>query len=321
MWICLRKNPRGSSGFARYQSEKCYRQEGNLDEPDRWVAALGLRIVGDCDCGLRRAARLASARRFSQRVAVDIRLGQIYRRGLVWECGNSRPPVRELVYGRGLQFRRGPSGVAVCRVGAVFLYGGDGGGRARVGGGVFFRQPGAELHVAAGEEGTIPPRGRRPIRGGPGLPPRGQRPVRGDPGVGGVVGRDAAGYQPVPVLLQPIGHSGAVADCADAGSAEPRDAFACNAAAGAGFGWDRPAVCADGADQNYGCLSGACGGVGDGAAARAEAEAGVALCAGRGDDGCRRVWPVDGDDCRFWPVRRLQILLSHCECLPEADGD
>ncbi len=266
---------------------------------------MGLRTLGACDCGLCRAARLAFARRFSQRVAVDVRLGEIYRRGLVRECGHSRAPVRELVYGRGLQPGDGSSCVAVCGVGAVLLYGRDGGGRARAGRGMFLRQSGAELPAAADERTALPPRGRRP--------------VRGDPPVGGAARRDAAGYQPLPLLLQPVGYSGALADRADAGGVELGCTPARIPAAGAGFGLDRPAVCADGADQNHGCFSGAGGGVGDGAAAREQAESGGAMRRGERMRCRGHLWFVDGADCRFWSARRLQILLF-CEHLPQASG-
>ena len=66
--------------------------------------------------------------------------------------------------------------------------------------------------------------------------------------------RDAAGDQPVSLLLQPAGDSGADADRADAGGAESGGAAAATAPAGAGVGCDRPAVHADDADQDDGAF-------------------------------------------------------------------
>src|SRR5580698_6850391 len=172
--------------------------------------------------------------------------------------------------------------MAVCGVGAVFLYGRDSGGGAGAGGGLFLSEPGADVPVAAWARTAVPPRGRGPVRRGP--------------GVDGVAGSDAGGDQPLSLLLQPAGDSGAAGDRSDFGSAEPGGAVAEDEAADDGFGWNRTAVCADVADEDDGCISGSSGWVGDDCAALGEAKAGDEVRAGGGGERGCRIWRVDGVD-------------------------
>ena len=131
------------------------------------AAAVGKRGVGACDSWFRGAACVASESGFSQRIALDLRLGKIHRRGLVWGRGHSRASVWALVHGR--RFQRGchAAGMAVCGVGAVFLYRRDGGGGARAGSRLLFREPGADLPAAAQERAAIP--GDEDLSAGSGL--------------------------------------------------------------------------------------------------------------------------------------------------------
>ena len=110
----------------------------------------------------------------------------------------------------------------------------------------------------------------------------------------GAAGTDAAGDQPVSLLLQPAGDSGADADGVDAGSFEsgvrlPRMR---RPVLGVGLGWT--AVHADDADQDHGGFSAAGAGVGDGCC-RSGRTAGSCCAARRPRPGvCSDVWAVDG---------------------------
>src|ERR1039458_3893188 len=142
---------------------------------------------------------------------------------MVWECGHSRAPVRQLVSAGRLQSRAGGSGVAVSGVGAVLLYRGHGSGRARAGHRVLLCQSAVELPAAEGERAAVD----------------------------GAAGRHAAGHQSLPLLLQPPGDSGAHADRVDAGSLEPGCPAAPVAPPGVGLGLDRPAFYPDDAHQDH----------------------------------------------------------------------
>ena len=166
----------------------------------RWAYAAWLVLIG----AFALFHAVQPARRFSQPLAVDLRLGQVYRRRMVWQRRRSRAPVRQLVSRGRFQPGRGGSGVAVPRVAAVFLHRSDDRGGARAGGCLLLCQSAVELPAAA----------------------------RARPALDGAARRDAAGDQPVPLLLQPAGHSGAAAHRVHAGRSESCRPPAAVAAAG-----------------------------------------------------------------------------------------
>src|ERR1700685_4666599 len=180
--------------------------------------------------------------------------------------------------------------MAVCGVGAVFLYGRDRGGGARAGGGLLSCESGADVHAAAWARTAVD----------------------------GVVCGDAGRDQPLSLLLQSVGDSGAAGDRADFGSAESGGAAAEDEAASDGFGWNRAAVCVDVADENDGCISGSGGWVGNDCAALGETKAGVEVRAGGCGERGWWVWRVDGADRGGRGGGGLYVFLCRREWLPHA---
>src|SRR5208337_2045231 len=108
-----------------------------------------LRGLAGGDCRLCSFACAESEGGFSEPLSVDIRLGKIHGRGLVWKCGDSRASFRQLVCAGRFQSGGRAAGAAVSGMAAVLCDWGDAGGCAGIGGGVLYCQPGAELPTAA----------------------------------------------------------------------------------------------------------------------------------------------------------------------------
>ncbi len=216
-------------------------RSGEATEVDDHEKALANHDLAAHCCLLRRAPRPPSQRRLPQPHALAYGLGQIYRRGLVRQRSHPRSSLRPLVSRGGLQSRSGLAPVALPRMGALLLHRGHGPGSARAGRRLLLLQFAAELPAA--ESARI--------------------------ALGGDAGRDADRDQPLSLLLQPAGHSGAPADHPHARGPEHRGAAAPVAPAGGRFGRRWTALHADDAHQDHRLVSLAGSGLGDAAAALA----------------------------------------------------
>src|ERR1039457_3613360 len=214
---------------------------------------------------------------------------------MVRERRNSLASFRTLVFAWGLQSSACGPCVAVSRVGAVLLHRCHNPGRAGTGYCFLLCQSGFELFASENTRAALDGASRTHV----------------------------AGDEPISLLLQPACHSGAHADCADAGSLEPGSAPPGHATQGVGLGMDRLAFDADDAHQNDRCFSPSRAWLSDGAAALADRQRSLrgrpawshslarktrrALRNGRSGHLCHHLLPLDDVGGQPWPATRLQI--------------